>query len=332
MFARNSSARKNGFTLIELLVVIAIIAILIGLLLPAVQKVREAANRVKCQNNMKQLALAFHNYENANGSFPPACSISTTTTSSSYSAQALILPFIEQGNLQTLINFNQPWSTQTAAALVKVPVFTCPSEINNTICTTGTPPSWPINYAINCGTWFIFNPMTGAAGDGAFAVDLNAKFRDMLDGTSNTLMMSEVKAYQADLIDGENPNTPNVAPPTSPSALASLGGTFTPNFGHTEWLNGIIIQTGFTTTFPPNTFCPYVSNGQTYDIDFTSSRLGLTTTNLTYVSFTSRSYHTQLVNVALMDGSVRTVSNAISSTTWRSLGTRAGGEVIGSDF
>jgi prepilin-type N-terminal cleavage/methylation domain-containing protein/prepilin-type processing-associated H-X9-DG protein len=314
-----SSARKSAFTLIELLVVIAIIATLIGLLLPAVQKVRAAAARVKCQNNLHQLSLAFHNYEN-------------TSLSSSYSALALVLPYIEQGNLQNLLDFNQPWSTQTAAALVPVPVFACPSEVNYRICTTGKPPSWPINYAVNCGTWFIFNPTTRAAGDGAFAVDQSMTVTGFSDGTSSTLMLSEVKAFQADLIDGGSPNAPNAPPPSDPAALAAYGGTFTPNFGHTEWLNGIIIQTGFTTTFPPNTFCPYVENGQTYDVDFTSSRLGLTLTNLTYVSFTSRSYHTGLVNVAMMDGSVRSASNSISSTTWRALGTMSGGEVIGNDF
>ncbi len=327
-----TSVRKAGFTLIELLVVIAIIAILIGLLLPAVQKVREAAARAKCQNNLKQLALAFHNYQSTNGKFPPVCTISSTTTSSSYSAFALILPFIEQSNLSNLINFNQPWSTQTAAAQFMVPVFACPSELNYTFNTNSSPPSWPINYAVNCGTWFIFNPPTGAAGDGAFAVDQSMTFANMTDGTSNTLMLGEVKAYQPDLINAGTPNTSNYPPPTSPTALAGYGGTFNPTLGHSEWLNGIILQTGFTTTFTPNTICPYVANGQTYDVDFTSSILGQNLTNPTYVSFESRSYHTQLVNVALMDGSVRAVPNSISLSTWQALGTRAGGEVLGPDF
>ncbi len=327
-----SCARKSGFTLIELLVVIAIIAILIGLLLPAVQKVREAAARAKCQNNLKQMALAFHNYENSNNNFPPVCTISTSAVSSSYSSFALILPYIEQGNLQSLINFNQPWSAQTAAAQYKVPVFACPSEVNYTFNSAGSPPSWPINYAVNCGTWFIFNPTTGASGDGAFAVDNSMTFSGISDGTSNTLMLAEVKAYQPDLINAGAPAATNYPPPTSPTALAGFGGSFKPNFGHTEWLNGIILQTGFTTTFTPNTLCPYVVNGQTYDVDFTSCILGQNLTLPTYVSFEARSYHTQLVNVALMDGSVRPVSNAISLSTWQALGTRAGGEVLGSDF
>ena len=323
---------RSAFTLIELLVVIAIIAVLIGLLLPAVQQAREAAARLQCQNNLKQLSLAFHNYQTANEAFPPVCTISTSTVSSSYSAFALILPYIEQGNLQNLINFSQPWSSQTAAAQCPVPVFACPDERNaqfNT--TTASPPSWPINYAVNCGTWFIFNPETGASGDGAFAVDISMRITDIVDGASNTLMLAEVKAGQADLVNSGIPNTPNYPPPASPSALAGFGGTLKLNFGHTEWLNGIILQTGFTTTFTPNTVCPYVANGQTYDVDFTSSILGQNLTSPTYVSFESRSYHMGgLVNVALMDGSVRAIMNTISLPTWQALGTRVGGEVIGS--
>jgi prepilin-type N-terminal cleavage/methylation domain-containing protein len=96
-----------GFTLIELLVVIAIIAILIGLLLPAVQKVREAASRAKCQNNLKQVGLAIHNYESSNGAFPPASTfIKTTPGFLSYGVHAYILPFVEQENLRRLINLD----------------------------------------------------------------------------------------------------------------------------------------------------------------------------------------------------------------------------------
>ena len=105
--------RRRAFTLIELLVVIAIIAVLIGLLLPAVQKVREAAARAKCQNNLKQIGLAMHNYHTANGAFPMGSSIAPQldvplqqSIWSAWSAQALMLPYMEKGSLYNSINFS----------------------------------------------------------------------------------------------------------------------------------------------------------------------------------------------------------------------------------
>ncbi len=133
--------RKSGFTLIELLVVIAIIGVLVGLLLPAVQAAREAARRMSCQNNMKQVALATHNYETAFGVIP------AMTGSSSYSPQARILPYIEQENLQNLIDFRRPLlvgpvfaarydiQLQRAVSTV-VPTFNCPSDAGEIIFPT----------------------------------------------------------------------------------------------------------------------------------------------------------------------------------------------------
>src|SRR5438067_99226 len=105
-------ASRKAFTLIELLVVIAIIAVLVGLLLPAVQKVREAASRVRCQNNLKQLGLAMLNYESANGALPPSGYFPRGGPNNTWSAPARLLPYIEQENLFRQINFNQPYSAQ----------------------------------------------------------------------------------------------------------------------------------------------------------------------------------------------------------------------------
>ena len=150
---------------------------------------------------------------------------------------------------------------------------------------------------------------------------------DFTDGMSNTLGASETKAYQANLWDSNKPTTLNVAAPANVAALtAYLGGTFDEN-GHTEWVEGDVHETGFTTTFTPNTNVPYVSGGKTYDIDLTSMRDGESITQPTYAAITARSFHTGVVNCLIMDGSVRTTTNNISLNIWRALGTRAGSDL-----
>ena len=117
------------------------------------------------------------------------------------------------------------------------------------------------------------------------------------------------------------------ARPTDPNAVAAWGGSFKTDSGHTAWVDARVHQSAVTTTFPPNTKVLYTNAGVTYDIDFNSSREGKTTTQITYAAVTSRSYHTGGVNVLLMDGSVRFVSNGVNPQAWLGLGTRAGGEV-----
>jgi len=327
---------RKAFTLIELLVVIAIIAILIGLLLPAVQKVREAAARMSCSNNLKQIGLALHNHEATYQYFPTAGSypISTppsTRTATSWSVQALLLPFIEQENLQRLINFSVDYNLQPNVTGQKVNTYICPSE-PKAILRTGTPPHFPLNYAANMGSWMVYNPSptnpNGIGGDGAFPVGQKLRINEFTDGTSQTMAFAEVKAYTPYLRDGGNPAAINTAMPTSVNQVAPYGGSFKIDTGHTEWVDGHVHQTGFTTTFGPNTKIPYTNGGLDYDIDFTSTREGNATNAITYAVVNSRGNHTGGVNVVFMDGSVKMIPNSINIAIWRAMGTRSNNDLV----
>ena len=323
---------RSAFTLIELLVVIAIIAVLIALLLPAVQQAREAARRIQCKNNLKQMGLALHNYHDSYNAFPPSmCLTFSGAAWGEWGPQARLLPYMDQVNLQKIIDFSQPYaSPQNLRAIgVRVAVYMCPSEVKDRQSFPHGPaePQYPINYAANMGTWMVYNPNTNQGGDGAFAPNTRMSMRDFSDGSSNTLAFSEVKAFQAILKTGGSP--PN-APPSNPNQVAIFGGSnLESDDGHTEWVEGRVHQDGFTTTFSPNTKVPYINGGTTYDVDYTSNEEGDTPTGITYAAIVSRSYHVGIVNCLLMDGSVRSASENIDLQIWRSLGARNDGKVIG---
>ncbi len=336
--SRFTKRSSSGFTLVELLVVIAIIGILIGMLLPAVQAVREAARRISCGNNIKNLALASLNYESAHQRFP--ASWAPTDSADGWSIQAQLLPYCEQANLESNIDFDKSYNDAVHSqvnlggelvrlASARVPVLLCPSEPNDVVRLDGDAPEhYPLNYAGNAGTWFVYDPGTKQSGNGVCTTFRGTKFGEVTDGSSNTLFFAEVKAY--------NPYFRNVANagdlpmPTSPGSVAGMGGDFKATTGHTEWVDGRAHQTSFTGTFTPNTMVPFSdsSTGEILDIDWTNQQEGKSSTVKTFAAVTSRSYHTGGVNTARADGSVHFESDSIALNTWQALATRNGGEVL----
>ncbi|NLS90981.1 MAG: DUF1559 domain-containing protein [Planctomycetaceae bacterium] len=326
------SPQRKGFTLVELLVVIAIIGILIALLLPAVQMAREAARRTQCRNNLKQVGLALHNYLSVHSAFPPVSVVPRDRTSQPWSAHTRLLPFIEQENVGNLINWDvdHEYISKPPVAGIRIAIYQCPSEPNDRARPTATMTHYPLNYGFNEGTWFVYDAASDQGGDGAFVPNRAMKAAEISDGLSNTLAAAEVKAYQANLWDVGTPSTLGVAPPATPTDLSAYfgAGTLDEN-GHTEWVEGDVRETGFTTTFPPNRIVPYNAAGTSHDIDFTSMRDGESITLPTYAAVTARSYHPGIVNALLLDGSARSVGSTVELSIWRALGTRAGSESIG---
>lgn len=338
---RLPAKRANGFTLIELLVVIAIIAILVALLLPAVQQAREAARRSSCKNNLKQLGLAMHNYADANRYFPMGASINpsitTTGNNGSWGVHGRLLPYLEQGNLFDNVDLTQAWDNQTIISGLKIPVYACPSDPKSDQARdpgSGRPILYPTNYGFNYGTWFVYNPNNGQIGDGITAPNSKLSFRDVTDGTSSTLAAAEVKAW--------TPYTRNGGPPTTaiPTNIADVqaaiatGTSFklNPATGHTEWPDGRVHHTGITVTLVPNSNVTFTDSGVTYEnVDYNSWQEGRdgTAGSPTYAAITSRSHHRGGVQVVLVDGATRFVSENIDLGVWRSLGTRGGGEIVG---
>ena len=314
---------RRGFTLIELLVVIAIIAVLIGLLLPAVQKVRESASRMKCANNLKQLGLALHNHEGALGAFPQGRNGYPKVVS----APARLLAYVEQANLQKLVDPDGTLALGTpndAAAKNRVGLLLCPSDPVN-----GQVPGSDYfggNYVANNGlgvtldgTGAITGYLTIASGNGPFA-QTPVRIADILDGTSNTAAFSEsplgngvtVTATPADAATVRNVvlQVPGGADPT-PAACDGGAGAWFPRRGE-QWINGHYARTLYNHYYAPN--------AAKWDCGNASGNKGLTA---------ARSNHAGGVGLLLCDGSVRFVRDAIDLATWRGLATRAGGEVLG---
>jgi len=335
----------RGLSLVELLVVIAIIATLVGLLLPAVQGAREAARRMQCSSNLRQLALATLVYESTKRRFPPSMLHTPGTTfannNGSWSIHGRILPSIEEAAAAVRIDlevaYDMPPNSTSGVPITRIPVFICPSEVNDRVrLKGGVPFVYPHNYGFNFGTWFVYDPASGAGGDGVFFPNSRLKAGQVSDGLSKTLSAAEVKAFTPYVRNTADPGGqyPPAAPPAEPGAGAALaaggdaklGAETNSNTGHTEWPDGRVHHSGFTTVFPPNTRVPFSRDGREYDIDYNSRQEGNSATVRTFAAITARSYHPGVVNAARLDASVHAVSAEIDPLVWRALGTRAGGE------
>ncbi|MEX0613201.1 MAG: DUF1559 domain-containing protein, partial [Pirellulales bacterium] len=212
-------------------------------------------------------------------------------------------------------------------ATYRVNTYLCPTEERDEVrLKNGVPVHYPLNYGVNRGVWRVFDPTGQLPEEGAIQPNQGTAMRTFTDGTSKTLLIAEVKAYTPYFRD----QSYSVAtPPSNPSEICNLGGSFFSESGHTEWVDGRVHQTGFTAVFTPNTRIVCTQVGQTYDVDWTSKREGITATEITYSAVTSRSYHAGgVVNVAMVDGSIHTIASDIDLPVWRAMATRSGGDVV----
>jgi prepilin-type N-terminal cleavage/methylation domain-containing protein len=335
---------RRGFTLVELLVVIAIIGILMALLLPAVQAVRETARRMQCGNHLRQLGVAVHNYELTFGGLPPAALIDTLPNGSVWVSylgpHARILPFIEQNNVSGAMDLNTFYGdlNNKAATGRVIDVFLCPSEgrrdplNHNVFGLIGG-----VNYGFCMGDWYVWsgiNDPNGPETRSVIGVNLSRRWADVTDGLSNTLLMSEVKNYQPTVRDCAmfaNINDPQNVPPPDADPLTvcpeyAAGGCAFILTAHTQWAEMSVHHNGFTTAWAPNKKTPGGPGMSHPDVNVLTRRERIG--GPTWGAITSRSYHPGGVMSLRCDSSVRLTAQTIDGRIWRALGSVGGGEAF----
>jgi len=312
---------REAFTLIELLVVIAIIAILIALLVPAVQKVREAAARTQCVNNMKQIGLACHGYNDTYKALPTPFSVvngnnPNIPTNAYGSLFFFILPFIEQTTLFNAANGNS-WNDQNRI----VPIYSCPSD--PTLQSGGTWNNYGvINYAGNLG---VFLPVsTPGYGYPATMKAAGTLVTAMTDGTSNTVMFAERYAYCNPSWGGHTDPVWAANPWSTPNGQWAIG-----MFG---WANAPYTSSSWAWAAGCNNGPNYSANGTSCTNGIGSIPFQVAPNPSACNWYVTQGGHTGTMNVGLGDGSVRQVSAQISATTWYLACTPNDGNPLGADW
>jgi prepilin-type processing-associated H-X9-DG protein len=301
---------RYAFTLFQLLVVLAIFAILLGLFLPAVQKVRQAAERAQSMNNMKQIALACHNYHDVNGSLPPG------VDDNHFGASARLLPYIEQNNIFSQIDFKKSIDDAANLPMRKTMIKVFINEQDTAPPLAPGLEFGPTNYLFNAGS----KPDIGAdpkKTDGVFYTNSKTKLTEITDGTSNTLMTGETLRGDGgkQAVDVRRQHVL-----LDKSALKGLkddagvqefkdNKNIAGNRG-SSWMDGRFLQGTFTGT--------RVANDEKPDVDCGGSG-GLSAL---------RSMPGTSVNVGMCDGSVRAITKELKLEIWNHLTSRNGGEVI----